>query len=100
MTIGPRQDLARARDRARVMADYDDLPPALRDWLSSARLQWEPRSAHRAWRKGLWKGLGRTKAARAHMDALEDAAIARETAMISAESRKPQDRDKESGESR
>lgn len=67
--------LTQARDRRRTMADYDALPPALRDWLATARLQWEPRSAHRAWRRGLWKGLGRTRAARAYMDALEEAAI-------------------------
>ncbi|WP_235962707.1 DUF6525 family protein [Jannaschia marina] len=70
--------LIEARDRKRVMADYDALPPALRDWLATARLQWEPRSAHRAWRKALWRGLGRTKAARAYMDALEEAALERD----------------------
>lgn len=70
--------LSEARDRKRVMADYDALPPALREWLAGARMQWEPRSAHRAWRRGLWKGLGRTSVARAHMDALEEAAIGRE----------------------
>ncbi len=70
--------LTEARDRKRVMADYDALPPALRDWLASARMQWEPRSARRAWRKGLWKGLGRASVARAHMDALEEAAIRRD----------------------
>ncbi|SDY28733.1 hypothetical protein SAMN05444004_10148 [Jannaschia faecimaris] len=67
--------LIEARDRKRTMADYDALPPALRDWLAGARMQWEPRSAHRAWRKALWKGLGRTHVARAHMDALEEAAL-------------------------
>ncbi|MGC1261909.1 MAG: DUF6525 family protein [Jannaschia helgolandensis] len=66
---------AQARDRRRLMAEYDALPPALRDWLAGARLQWSPVSARRAWRRGLWKGLGRTSAARAHMDALEQAAI-------------------------
>lgn len=70
--------LSEARDRKRVMADYDHLPPALRAWLAGARLQWEPASARRAWRHGLWRGLGRTSAASAYMDALEDEAIARE----------------------
>lgn len=70
--------LNQALDRQRQMADYDALPPALRDWLATARLQWEPRSAHRAWRRGLWKGLGRTTAARAYMDALETEAIAKD----------------------
>ncbi len=74
----PPNPLAIARDRKRVMADYDHLPPALRAWLAGARLQWEPASAKRAWRRGLWKGLGRTSAAVAHMDALEEAAIARD----------------------
>ena len=74
----PRNPLAAARDRKRVMADYDHLPPALRAWLAEARLQWEPTSAHRAWRRGLWKGLGRTSRAIAHMNALEEAAIARD----------------------
>ena len=78
MTRPPTPDLAQARDRKRTMADYDALPPALRDWLAGARLQWSPASARRAWRKGLWKGLGRTSAARAHMDALEDAALKKE----------------------
>ena len=70
--------LTTSRDRLRTMADYDALPPALRDWLAGARMQWEPRSAHRAWRRGLWKGLGRTSVARAHMDALEEAALRRD----------------------
>ena len=70
--------LTQFRDRKRTMADYDGLPPALRQWLAGARLQWEPRSARRAWRRGLWKGFGRTAAAVAYMDALEEAALARE----------------------
>ena len=40
--------LTESRDRLRTMADYDALPAALRDWLAGARMQWEPRSAHRA----------------------------------------------------
>lgn len=73
-----RDTLSAARDRRRLMAQYDALPPALRDWLAGARLQWSPTSARRAWRRGLWKGLGRTSAARAHMDRLEQAAIDRD----------------------
>ncbi|WP_055681939.1 DUF6525 family protein [Jannaschia rubra] len=70
--------LRRARDRRRVMADYDALPPALREWLAGARLQWSPASARRAWRRAMWQSLGRKRAAMARMDALEDAALARE----------------------
>lgn len=77
--MSAKPSLTQARDRKRTMADYDALPPALRDWLATARIQWEPRSAHRAWRKGLWKGFGRTAAARAHMDALEEDALQKET---------------------
>lgn len=72
-----RPDLPAARDRRRAMADYDALPPALRRWLAGARLQWSPASARRAWRRALWRSLGRERAALARMDALEDAAIAR-----------------------
>ena len=72
-----RPDLRAARDRRRAMADFDALPPALRGWLAGARLQWSPASARRAWRRALWRSLGRERAALARMDALEDAALAR-----------------------
>ncbi len=68
----------RARDRARVMAEYDRLPPALREWLAGARMQWSPASARRAWRGALWRALGRTAAAKARMDAIEVERIARQ----------------------
>lgn len=74
----PRPELHVARDRHRVMSDYDALPPALRAWLTGARLQWSPASARRAWRRALWRSLGRERAALARMDALEDAALERE----------------------
>ena len=66
------------RARARAMAEYDALPAPLRLWLAGARLQWSPRSARRAWRRALWRSLGREQAALARMDALEAAALARE----------------------
>ncbi len=60
------------------MAAFDRLPAPLRAWLAEARLPWSPASAHRAWRRAMWKNLGRTKAALAHMDALEEERLARD----------------------
>lgn len=73
-----RPSLEAARDRRRTMAEYDHLPPALRRWLAGARLQWSPASAHRAWRRSLWRSLGREGAALARMDRIESERLARD----------------------
>ena len=73
-----RPDLNQTRDRRRAMAEFDTLPPALRGWLAGARLQWSPGSARRAWRTALIRSFGRTRAALARMDALEDRILAGE----------------------
>lgn len=54
-----------------TMAEYDRCPPALRRWLSEAKLQWSPASARRAWRRALIRNLGREDRALAYMDRLE-----------------------------
>ncbi|MGR3731676.1 DUF6525 family protein [Limimaricola soesokkakensis] len=41
----------RRRPRANPMREFDALPPALRQWLSQARLPWSARSALRIWRR-------------------------------------------------
>ncbi|PWJ22216.1 DUF6525 family protein [Jannaschia seohaensis] len=60
------------------MAAYDALPEPLRVWLAQARLPWSPASAKRAWRKALWRNFGRTKAALAEMDRLEEERLAQD----------------------
>ncbi|UWQ18490.1 DUF6525 family protein [Jannaschia sp. M317] len=67
-----------SRAQRENMAAFDALPPALRAWLAEARLPWSPASARRAWRRALWKNMGRTKAALAHMDRIEEDRIARD----------------------
>ncbi|MCK0168809.1 DUF6525 family protein [Jannaschia sp. S6380] len=73
-----RHALSDTRQRRRLMAEYDALPPALRAWLAGARLQWSPGSARRAWRRAMWKSLGRTRKAAERMDTLEDARLAQD----------------------
>ena len=60
------------------MAAYDRLPPALRRWLAGAALPWSPSSARRAWRRAMWKALGRERVALTIMDALEAERLARD----------------------
>jgi hypothetical protein len=71
-------DLRLAKARRDNMADYDALPAPLRAWLAEARMPWSPMSARRAWRRALWRSLGRTERALAEMDRLEDARIAQD----------------------
>ena len=74
----PASELRAAHSRRQVMNEYDHLPAELRAWLATAKLQWAPASAYRAWRRALWKSLGRKRRALEVMDALEDARIARD----------------------
>ncbi|TFL20156.1 DUF6525 family protein [Jannaschia formosa] len=64
------------------MAAYDALPAPLRAWLAEARLPWSPASARRAWRRALLRNFGRTKAALAEMDRLEDARLAQDALTV------------------
>lgn len=73
-----RTNLTLSRAQRDNMAAYDALPPALRRWLSEARLPWSPASAKRAWRKAMLRSLGREKAAIVHMDAIEEARLAQD----------------------
>jgi hypothetical protein len=50
-----RSSLKRRR-RPDPMQAYDNLPPALRSWLSTAVLPWSPQSALRIWRRASRKG--------------------------------------------
>ncbi|WP_299816641.1 DUF6525 family protein [uncultured Jannaschia sp.] len=74
----PSAELRASQARRRLMNEYDHLPAELRAWLATAKLQWAPRSAARAWRRALWRGLGRKRRALELMDALEAERIARE----------------------
>ncbi|MEM9796211.1 MAG: DUF6525 family protein [Pseudomonadota bacterium] len=67
------------------MAAFDRLPPALRHWLAEAKLPWSPVSAKRAWRRALWKSLGRTEAALRIMDEIEAERLARDALVIERE---------------
>jgi hypothetical protein len=78
MSGNQRTDLRLSKARRDNMADYDALPAPLRVWLSEARLPWSPASARRAWRRALIRSFGRTKAALAEMDRLEDKRIAQD----------------------
>ncbi|CUH38794.1 hypothetical protein JSE7799_01511 [Jannaschia seosinensis] len=73
--VNPLRQMA---ERRRTMAEYDALPEALRGWLAEARLQWDPVSARRAWRRAMWTSMGRRRAALAYMDRLEAEALARD----------------------
>lgn len=39
----------RRRRRSNSMRDFDNLPPALRHWLSRAAMPWSPTSCRRIW---------------------------------------------------
>jgi hypothetical protein len=71
-----RTSLGMDRAQKSNMAAYDSLPPALRRWLSEARMPWAPASARRAWRRAMLKSWGSEKAALAYMDAIEDRRLA------------------------
>lgn len=71
-----RTGLGLSKARRDNMAAYDALPAPLRAWLSEARLPWSPASARRAWRRAMIRNLGRTKAALAEMDRLEEKRLA------------------------
>ncbi|MEM9228084.1 MAG: DUF6525 family protein [Pseudomonadota bacterium] len=49
--------LPRKRRSGDPMAAFDDLPSALRHWLSEAALPWSPASVRRIWAKSLDQGL-------------------------------------------
>jgi hypothetical protein len=78
MTGNQRTRLGLDRAQRDNMAAYDSLPPALRRWLSEARLPWSPASARRAWRRALWKSMGREKGALAMMDRIEQDRLAKD----------------------
>jgi hypothetical protein len=73
-----RTSLRLSKARRDNMADFDALPAPLRAWLAEARLPWSPASARRAWRRALWRSLGRTRAALAEMDRIEDRRLAQD----------------------
>ena len=81
-TGNQRTDLKLSKAVRDNMAEYDRLPPTLRRWLAGAKLQWSPASARRAWRRALWRSLGRERRALEMMDALEDARIARDPVIL------------------
>ena len=74
----PSAELRASHARRELMNEYDHLPAELRAWLATAKLQWAPRSAARAWRRAMWRSLGRKRRALEMMDALEAERIARE----------------------
>lgn len=78
MTGQKRTSLSLSKARRETMAAFDRLPAPLRTWLADARLPWSPDSARRAWRRAMWKSMGRTKAALAQMDQLEEERLARD----------------------
>jgi hypothetical protein len=77
-----RTSLSLGQAQRRNMAAYDGLPPALRRWLAEAKLPWSPASARRAWRKAMWRSLGRERAALEFMDRLEEARLAQDALTI------------------
>ncbi len=77
-----RTTLALSRARRNNMAEFDRLPPALRAWLAEARLPWSPASARRAWRRAMWRSMGRTNAALSIMDRLEAERLARDALTV------------------
>mgnify|MGYP005859736387 CR=1 FL=1 len=82
----------RRRRAADPMADYDRLPRELRAWLAGAALPWSPRSAARAFARGLAEARGDKAAALGYLDALEARRLAAEAAARAAEERHDRNR--------
>jgi hypothetical protein len=65
--------LRRRRRGADPMAEFDRLPPDLRRWLALAALPWSPRSARRAYARGLAATGGDKHAALDYLASLQAA---------------------------
>ncbi|MEM9717587.1 MAG: DUF6525 family protein [Pseudomonadota bacterium] len=63
------------------MREYDQLPPELRNWLSTAILPWRPRSVQRAFDKALARS-GNPDLALAELDRVEAKLIAKDAPNI------------------
>ncbi|MEK0164506.1 MULTISPECIES: DUF6525 family protein [unclassified Phaeobacter] len=57
-----RTSLKRSQKRSNPMQDYDQLPPDLRRWISSAALPWSAISVERTFRKALSRTGDRARA--------------------------------------
>jgi hypothetical protein len=58
------------------MAEFDRLPPALRQWLHQAALPWSARSAGRIWEQAL-RETGCEQAARARLERVQEVSLRR-----------------------
>ncbi len=73
--------LKRKRIREDPMRAFDRLPPALRVWLAHAALPWQPRSAHRAFKRALAR-TGDTARALQELDRLERQLVAQDAPRV------------------
>lgn len=73
--------LRRKKRSVDPMSAYDNLPPALRRWLSQAALPWSPTSALRIWSKSRAQGRTMEETLTALSQA-EQATLARDRASI------------------
>lgn len=64
------------------MAQFDRLPPDLRQWLATALLPWSVHSVLKHWNAALQRAQGNTDQARAALSQLEARCIARDAAHI------------------
>lgn len=64
------------------MAQFDRLPPDLRQWLATAILPWSVHSVRQQWNAALQRAQGDTDQARAQLSQLEARCIARDAAQI------------------
>lgn len=73
--------LRRRRRSGDRMREFDQLPPELRAWLSTAILAWRPGSVHRAFSGALARTKDRAQALE-ELDRLERSRIARDARRI------------------
>ncbi|MFP4305278.1 DUF6525 family protein [Rhodosalinus sp.] len=64
------------------LADYDDLPAPLREWLAQAAMPWSPRSALRIWRRVLRRSGGDVRRAQQEMSRIEAERLAEDVARV------------------
>ena len=70
------------RRKAAPMAQFDRLPPELRQWLAQAALPFSAKSALKLWQRSLRDSAGNTAAALAALAQAEARLLARDAARI------------------
>jgi hypothetical protein len=69
--------LATRKRKGDPMADYDRLPPELRQWMQQAKLPWAPRSCKKIWLRARAEGA-RPEEVLTRLDRAEMATLAKD----------------------